>query len=200
MIKRLWLRGQARARIYRRLILRERPLSRSFPGVSARVPVRGRYSSRARLTRTWRSSPIRTPPRSAGASMKGTGASPYGMNSRPCTPPGAVARSAGRRAAMSSAVGGTTRCSPAPPAMGDGPRDEVHNPLPVVRPALPPCAVRPAPYLPRPVGAAAGDRPVLPAQAGAAQHEARRRVCPSARASPPPAATPFPDARGVKTG
>jgi hypothetical protein len=39
MIKRLWFRGLARAQIYRRLILRERPLSQPFPDVSARVPV-----------------------------------------------------------------------------------------------------------------------------------------------------------------
>ena len=39
MIKRLWFRGLSRARIYRRLILRERPFSQPFPDVSARVPV-----------------------------------------------------------------------------------------------------------------------------------------------------------------
>jgi GNAT superfamily N-acetyltransferase len=39
MIKRLWFRGLARARIYRRLILVERLLSQPFPDVSARVPV-----------------------------------------------------------------------------------------------------------------------------------------------------------------
>jgi GNAT superfamily N-acetyltransferase len=39
MIKRLWFRGLARARIYRRLILVERPLSQPFPDVSASVPV-----------------------------------------------------------------------------------------------------------------------------------------------------------------
>jgi GNAT superfamily N-acetyltransferase len=39
MIERLWLRGLSRARIYRRLILRERPLSQPFPDVSACVPV-----------------------------------------------------------------------------------------------------------------------------------------------------------------
>jgi GNAT superfamily N-acetyltransferase len=38
-VKRLWFRGLARARIYRRLILTERPLSRPFTDVSARVPV-----------------------------------------------------------------------------------------------------------------------------------------------------------------
>jgi GNAT superfamily N-acetyltransferase len=39
MIKRLWFRGLSRARIYRRLILLERPLTQPFPDVSARVPV-----------------------------------------------------------------------------------------------------------------------------------------------------------------
>ena len=39
MIKRLWFGGLSRAGIYRRLILRERPLSQRFPDVSARVPV-----------------------------------------------------------------------------------------------------------------------------------------------------------------
>ena len=39
MIKRLWFRGLSCARIYRRLILRERPLSQPFPDVPARVPV-----------------------------------------------------------------------------------------------------------------------------------------------------------------
>ena len=39
MAKRLWFRGLSRARIYRRLILRERPLSQPFPDVSARVSV-----------------------------------------------------------------------------------------------------------------------------------------------------------------
>jgi hypothetical protein len=39
MIKRLWFGGLARARIYRRLILREQPLSQSVPDLSARVPV-----------------------------------------------------------------------------------------------------------------------------------------------------------------
>ena len=39
MIKRLWFGGLSRAGIYRRLILRERPLSQPFPDVSARVPV-----------------------------------------------------------------------------------------------------------------------------------------------------------------
>ena len=39
MIKRLWFRGLSRARIYRRLIVYERPLSQPFPDVSARVPV-----------------------------------------------------------------------------------------------------------------------------------------------------------------
>ncbi len=39
MIKRLWFRCLARAKIYRRLILRERPLSQPFPDLSARVPV-----------------------------------------------------------------------------------------------------------------------------------------------------------------
>lgn len=39
MIKRLWFKGLSRARIYRRLILRERPLSQPFPEASARVPV-----------------------------------------------------------------------------------------------------------------------------------------------------------------
>jgi GNAT superfamily N-acetyltransferase len=39
MIKRLWFRGLSRARIYRRLILRERPLSQPFPDIAARVPV-----------------------------------------------------------------------------------------------------------------------------------------------------------------
>ena len=40
MIKNLWFRGLSRARIYRRLILRERLLSQPFPDVSARVPIR----------------------------------------------------------------------------------------------------------------------------------------------------------------
>ena len=40
MIKRLWFRGLSRARIYRRLIIRERLLSQPFPEVPARVPVR----------------------------------------------------------------------------------------------------------------------------------------------------------------
>jgi GNAT superfamily N-acetyltransferase len=39
MIKRLWFGGLARARIYRRFILREQPLSHSVPDLSARVPV-----------------------------------------------------------------------------------------------------------------------------------------------------------------
>jgi hypothetical protein len=39
MIKRLWFLGLARARIYRRLILREVPLSQTDPDVSADVPV-----------------------------------------------------------------------------------------------------------------------------------------------------------------
>ncbi len=39
MIERLWFRGLSRARLYRRLLLRERPLSQPFPEVSARVPV-----------------------------------------------------------------------------------------------------------------------------------------------------------------
>jgi RimJ/RimL family protein N-acetyltransferase len=38
-VKRLWFRGLARARIYRRLILREVPLSQSLPDPSARVSV-----------------------------------------------------------------------------------------------------------------------------------------------------------------
>ncbi len=39
MIKRLWFGGLSRARLYRRLILREWLLSQTFPDVSARVPV-----------------------------------------------------------------------------------------------------------------------------------------------------------------
>jgi len=39
MIKRLWFGGLARARIYRRLILREQPLTQSVSDLSARVPV-----------------------------------------------------------------------------------------------------------------------------------------------------------------
>jgi GNAT superfamily N-acetyltransferase len=39
MIKRLWIRGLARARIYRRLILVERSLSQPIPDASAHVPV-----------------------------------------------------------------------------------------------------------------------------------------------------------------
>ena len=39
MIKRLWLGGLARVRIYRRLVLLERPLTQPFPDVSARVSV-----------------------------------------------------------------------------------------------------------------------------------------------------------------
>lgn len=39
MIKRLWFGGLARARIYRRLVLREQPLSQPLPEVSPGVPV-----------------------------------------------------------------------------------------------------------------------------------------------------------------
>jgi len=39
MIKKLWFGGLARARIYRRLLIVERPLSEPLPDVSAHVPV-----------------------------------------------------------------------------------------------------------------------------------------------------------------
>ena len=39
MIKRLWFRGLSRARLYRRLVLREWLLSQTFPEISAHVPV-----------------------------------------------------------------------------------------------------------------------------------------------------------------